>query len=45
MSLRTSDIPFKDLIERQVHDEVMQKAVANAQETIGRNRQKMVDEL
>lgn len=45
MSLRTSNIPFKDLIERQVHDEVMQKAVANAQETIGKNRQKMVDEL
>ncbi|MCT6518502.1 MULTISPECIES: LutB/LldF family L-lactate oxidation iron-sulfur protein [Enterobacterales] len=45
MSLRTSTIPFKDLINRQVHDEVMQKAVANAQETIGRNRQKMVDEL
>ncbi|KGA58025.1 MULTISPECIES: LutB/LldF family L-lactate oxidation iron-sulfur protein [Proteus] len=45
MSLRTSTIPFKDLINRQVHDEVMQKAVANAQETIGRNRQKMIDDL
>ena len=45
MSLRTSTIPFKALIDRQVHDEVMQKAVANAQETIGKNRQKMVDDL
>ncbi|MDC9767817.1 LutB/LldF family L-lactate oxidation iron-sulfur protein [Proteus mirabilis] len=45
MSLKTSSLPFKTLIDRQVHDQIMQKAVANAQETIGRNRQKMVDEL
>lgn len=45
MSLKTSNLPFKALIDRQVHDQIMQKAVANAQETIGRNRQKMVDEL
>ncbi|WP_368939971.1 LutB/LldF family L-lactate oxidation iron-sulfur protein [Proteus mirabilis] len=45
MSLKTSNLPFKTLIDRQVHDQIMQKAVANAQETIGRNRQKMVDEL
>lgn len=45
MSLKTSSLPFKALIDRQVHDQIMQKAVANAQETIGRNRQKMVDEL
>ncbi|EMI5435073.1 iron-sulfur cluster-binding protein [Proteus mirabilis] len=45
MSLKTSSLPFKTLIDRQVHDQIMQKVVANAQETIGRNRQKMVDEL
>ncbi|HEJ9677237.1 TPA: iron-sulfur cluster-binding protein [Proteus mirabilis] len=45
MSLKTSSLPFKTLIDRQVHDQIMQKAVATAQETIGRNRQKMVDEL
>ncbi len=45
MSLKTISLPFKTLIDRQVHDQIMQKAVANAQETIGRNRQKMVDEL
>lgn len=45
MSLKTSSLPFKTLIDRQVHDQIMQKAVANAQETIGSNRQKMVDEL
>lgn len=45
MSLKTSSLPFKTLIDRQVHDQIMQKAVANAQETIGRNHQKMVDEL
>ncbi|MEX6161355.1 LutB/LldF family L-lactate oxidation iron-sulfur protein [Proteus mirabilis] len=45
MSLKTSSLPFKTLIDCQVHDQIMQKAVANAQETIGRNRQKMVDEL
>ncbi|WP_275348406.1 LutB/LldF family L-lactate oxidation iron-sulfur protein [Proteus mirabilis] len=45
MSLKTSSLPFKTLIDRQVHDQIMQKAVANTQETIGRNRQKMVDEL
>ena len=40
MSLKQALFLFKTLIDRQVHDQIMQKAVANAQETIGRNRQK-----
>ncbi|KFX21974.1 LutB/LldF family L-lactate oxidation iron-sulfur protein [Pectobacterium betavasculorum] len=45
MSLKTSDVKFKDRIQTQIHDPIMRKAVANAQERIGANRQKMVDEL
>ncbi len=45
MSLKTSDTKFKDRIHTQIHDSIMRKAVANAQERIGANRQKMVDEL
>jgi L-lactate dehydrogenase complex protein LldF len=45
MSLKTSDTKFKDRIHTQIHDPIMRKAVANAQERIGANRQKMVDEL
>lgn len=45
MSLRTSDIPFKERLNDEIHNEVMRKAVVMAQERIGANRQKMVDEL
>ena len=43
--LQTSTLPFKQRVEQQVHNEIMRKAVVKAQETIGANRQKMVDEL
>ncbi|EOP4432941.1 amino acid dehydrogenase, partial [Escherichia coli] len=45
MSLKTSNIRFKERIRIQIQDPIMRKAVANAQERIGTNRQKMVDEL
>ncbi|WJV61163.1 LutB/LldF family L-lactate oxidation iron-sulfur protein [Pectobacteriaceae bacterium C52] len=45
MYLKTSDVKFKDRIRIQIEDPIMRKAVANAQERIGTNRQKMVDEL
>ena len=45
MSLKTSNLPFKARVDREVHNEIMRKAVVKAQETIGTNRQKMVDEL
>ncbi|KGQ70157.1 amino acid dehydrogenase [Chelonobacter oris] len=45
MSLRTSEIPFKERLNDEIHNEVMRKAVVMAQERIGANRQKMVDEL
>ena len=43
--LQTSNLPFKQRVEQQVNNEIMRKAVVKAQETIGANRQKMVDEL
>ncbi|VTR60831.1 iron-sulfur electron transport protein [Actinobacillus pleuropneumoniae] len=43
--LQTSTLPFKQRVEQQVHNDIMRKAVVKAQETIGANRQKMVDEL
>ena len=45
MSLKTSNLAFKKRVDEQVHNEIMRKAVVKAQETIGANRQKMVDEL
>ncbi|ELW9442689.1 iron-sulfur cluster-binding protein [Pluralibacter gergoviae] len=45
MFLKTSDIDFKTRIRRQIDDPVMRKAIAGAQERIGANRQKMVEEL
>lgn len=45
MSLKTSNIPFYDRVQQQIDDPVMRHAVANAQDRIGINRQKMVDEL
>lgn len=45
MFLKTSDIDFKTRIRQQIDDPVMRKAIASAQERIGANRQKMVEEL
>ncbi|QLB21519.1 iron-sulfur cluster-binding protein [Vespertiliibacter pulmonis] len=45
MSLKTSNLGFKKRVDNQIHNEMMRKAVVKAQETIGANRQKMVDEL
>lgn len=45
MSLKTSNLAFKVRVDEQIHNEMMRKAVVKAQETIGANRQKMVDEL
>lgn len=45
MFLKTSDIDFKTRIRQQIDDPVMRKAIADAQERIGANRQKMVEEL
>ena len=45
MSIKTSSLPYKSLIHRQVKDTGMQNAIANAQDTIGANRQKVLDEL
>ncbi len=45
MYLKTSDLNFKDRIREEINDPIMRHAVAKAQETIGANRQKMVDEL
>lgn len=45
MFLKTSNLKFKDRIHIQIQDPIMRKAVANAQEHIGANRQKMVDDL
>ena len=43
MSLKTSHLPFKARVDHEVHNTIMRKAVVKAQETIGANRQKMVD--
>lgn len=40
MSIKTSDVEFKMRIRQQIEDPIMRKAVANAQERIGANRQK-----
>lgn len=45
MYLKTSNIPFYERVQQQIDDPVMRQAVANAQDRIGANRQKMVDEL
>ncbi|AWX15187.1 iron-sulfur cluster-binding protein [Mergibacter septicus] len=45
MSIQTSQIPFKTHVNEELHDQIMRKAVAMAQERIGGNRQRMVDEL
>ena len=38
MSLKTSDIRFKERIRIQIQDPIMRKAVANAQERIFQSR-------
>lgn len=43
--LQTSKLAFKVRVDNQINNEVMRRAVVKAQETIGANRQKMVDEL
>lgn len=45
MSLKTSKLSFKERLDDQIHNEIMRNAVVMAQERIGANRQKMVDEL
>ncbi|MBE2894770.1 LutB/LldF family L-lactate oxidation iron-sulfur protein [Spirabiliibacterium falconis] len=45
MSIQTSQIPFKQRIDQEIHNDVVRKALVMAQERIGANRQKMVDEL
>ncbi|QIM63226.1 iron-sulfur cluster-binding protein [Pasteurellaceae bacterium Orientalotternb1] len=45
MSLKTSNLAFKKRVDNQIQNEMMRKALIKAQETIGANRQKMVDEL
>lgn len=45
MFLKTSNLPFYDRVQQQIDDPVMRHAVANAQDRIGTNRQKMIDEL
>lgn len=41
MSIKTSNTDFKTRIRQQIEDPIMRKAVANAQQRIGANRQKM----
>lgn len=43
--LQTNTLPFKQRVEQQVNNQVVRKALVKAQETIGANRQRMVDEL
>ena len=45
MYLKTSSIPFYERVQQQINDPIMRHAVANAQDRIGTNRQKMIDEL
>ena len=45
MSIKTSNTDFTTRSRQQIEDTIMRKAVANAQQRIGANRQKMVDEL
>ncbi|MGF7453689.1 LutB/LldF family L-lactate oxidation iron-sulfur protein [Pasteurella bettyae] len=43
--LQTNTLPFKQRVDQQVNNEIVRKALVKAQETIGANRQRMVDEL
>lgn len=43
--LKTSSLPFHDRVRKEVDNDVMRRAVAKAQDLIGANRQKMVEEM
>lgn len=43
--LQTSNLAFKQRVDNQIENQMMRKAIVKAQETIGANRQRMVDEL
>lgn len=45
MSIKTSHLKFKPRINEEIQNDIMRKAVVMAQERIGANRQKMVEEL
>lgn len=45
MTLKTSNLAFKQRVDEQIHNEIMRKAIVMAQERIGTNRQNMANEL
>ena len=45
MTLKTSNLAFKQRVDEQIHNEIMRKAIVMAQERIGANRQNMANEL
>lgn len=45
MSIKTTSESFRTKLDQEIHNEIMRKAVVMAQERIGVNRQKMVNEL
>ncbi|KXI23875.1 [Fe-S]-binding protein [Photobacterium sanguinicancri] len=45
MSMKTSNVKFKDRIKVQMKDDFMRKSVANAQTRMYANRQKAADKL
>lgn len=45
MGLSTSNLPLKERIEKEVNNEVLRRNLIKAQNVIGANRKKMMDEL
>ncbi|KGQ36874.1 LutB/LldF family L-lactate oxidation iron-sulfur protein [Gallibacterium genomosp. 1] len=45
MTIQTTNLAFKKHVEEELNNEIMRQAVVMAQERIGANRQKMVDDL
>lgn len=45
MTIQTTDLAFKKHVQEELGNEIMRQAVVMAQERIGANRQKMVDDL
>ncbi|RIY31717.1 iron-sulfur cluster-binding protein [Psittacicella melopsittaci] len=45
MSLKTSNLPLKERINKEVNNEVLRRNLIKAQNVIGANRRKMMDEL
>ncbi|RIY36757.1 LutB/LldF family L-lactate oxidation iron-sulfur protein [Psittacicella gerlachiana] len=45
MSLKTSNLPLKERLNKEVHNEVLRRNLIKAQNVIGANRKKMMDEL